>query len=126
MTDRIIIAIAATYGFLAVGLGAFGAHYLKDRIAEKMLGVYQTGVQYQMYHALALLMLGILLHKNSDLPALYLERSAYLFAGGILLFSGSLYLLALGGPRWLGPVTPLGGVFLLLAWATLLFAVLQK
>ncbi len=126
VTDRVIIAIAAVYGFLAVGLGAFGAHYLKSRISEKMLNVYQTGVQYQFYHALALLMLGVLLHKEGGLSPVYLGRSAYLFTAGVLLFSGSLYILALGGPRWLGPVTPLGGVCLLLAWATLLFAALQK
>jgi len=68
----------------------------------------------------------VLLYKDGGLSSVYLGRSAYLFTAGVLLFSGSLYILALGGPRWLGPVTPLGGVCLLLAWGTLLFAALQN
>ena len=93
----LFIALAAINGFIAVGLGAFAAHGLKNRLPEDMLAIFQTGVQYQMYHALALF--------------------------GVI-FSGSLYVLSLSGVRWLGAITPIGGVAFLIGWALLAFAML--
>lgn len=105
--------IAAINGFLAVSLGAFGSHGLKSRLTEHYLGVWQTAVQYHFYHALALCVVALLWHKSANV---WLNTSGALFLAGIVFFCGSLYWLALGGPRWLGPVTPLGGLFFLLAW----------
>ena len=124
-TAKFFISIAALYGFLAVGFGAFGAHALKNKLPDNLMSAFQTAVQYQFYHALALLFLGVLLQRQSAMPESYLLLSGYLFALGVLLFSGSLYGLALGGPSILGPVTPLGGVLLLAAWAVLLIAALK-
>ncbi len=118
MSARLTIAIAALYGFLAVGFGAFGAHALKGHLSEKLLNAYQTGVQYQLAHALVLLVVGVLMIQ-SELVARWLRRSALLFSLGVLLFSGSLYGLALSEWAWLGPITPLGGVCLLVAWLCL-------
>lgn len=120
---QLILICAAFYGFLAVGLGAFAAHGLKARLAPDMLAVFQTGVQYQMYHALALVGVAALI-KLYGQNAL-LQTGGILFIIGTLLFSGSLYGLALGGPRFLGPVTPLGGVFFLLGWLALLVAAIK-
>ena len=123
MTAKLTLLIAAISGFLAVCLGAFGAHGLKDKLSANLLSAYETAVQYQFYHTLALLALGLLMlqlgHKAS------LQISAIAFTLGILLFSGSLYLLGLGGPSWLGPITPLGGIALIVGWATLFFALLK-
>lgn len=113
----VFLLIAALAGLLAVGLGAFAAHGLKSRLAEDMVAVFQTGVQYQMYHALALLAVAVLIKVLGH--SWTLAVSGWLFVAGILLFSGSLYGLALGGPRWLGPITPLGGLCFLLGWLAL-------
>lgn len=114
---NIFLFIAALNGFLAVSLGAFGSHGLKSRLTEYHLGIWQTGVQYHFYHALVLCVVGILWNKT--LISGWLNTAGYLFVGGIVLFSGSLYWLALGGPRWLGPITPLGGLCFLLGWLCL-------
>ncbi len=119
-----ILIAAATSGLLAVVFGAFGAHALKARLTESLLSAYQTGVQYHFYHTLALLAVGILLTKGFNQA--FLLVSGGLFIGGILFFSGSLYWLALGGPSWLGPVTPLGGTLLILGWFTLILAILRS
>lgn len=111
-------------GFFAVGLGAFAAHGLKAKVAPEMLSVFQTGVQYQMYHALALIAVGILIKLYGNLSPF--QTSGWLFIAGILLFSGSLYGLALGGPRLLGPVTPLGGVCFLIGWIALFIGALRS
>jgi len=124
-TAKLFISFAALYGFLAVGFGAFGAHALRNKVPENLLSAFQTGVQYQFYHALALLLLGVLLLRPSAMPESLLLISGYLFIAGVLLFSGSLYGMALGGPAWLGPITPLGGVCFLVAWAILLVAALK-
>ncbi|HSC68072.1 MAG TPA: DUF423 domain-containing protein [Cellvibrio sp.] len=117
---RLFLLIAAMSGFLAVCIGAFAAHGLKQVLEPVALEVVKTGVQYQMYHALALLLVGLwLLHKPAT-PGL--KGAGLGFILGSLLFSGSLYALALGGPRWLGPVTPVGGLCFLLAWLLLLTA----
>jgi uncharacterized membrane protein YgdD (TMEM256/DUF423 family) len=111
------IVIAALSGFLAVVLGAFGAHGLKDKLAPELMVVFQTAVQYHFYHTLVLLVVAILLLRYPQQSVLI--ASASLLIAGLLLFSGSLYLLALSGVRWLGAVTPLGGVAFLLAWLLL-------
>ncbi len=109
--------IAALSGFLAVALGAFGAHGLKARLSEDMMAVYQTAVQYHFYHTLALLAVAVLL--AGGLQSAALRASGWLFAAGIVVFSGSLYALALSGMRVLGAVTPLGGLLFLAGWVAL-------
>ena len=117
----ISIRIGALAGLLAVAFGAFGAHALKARLTPEMLAVYQTGVLYHLVHALALLAVGILLRLEPR-PGLLLAASA--FSVGMFLFSGSLYALALTEARWLGVVTPVGGVALLVGWAALAWSTL--
>ena len=114
--QRWALLVAAVAGFLAVGLGAFAAHGLRDVLSAEYLTVFQTGVHYQMVHALALLAVGMLLQKS---PARSLRIAAWSFTLGILLFSGSLYALTLSGVRGLGMVTPFGGVAFLVGWASL-------
>lgn len=117
---KICLVFASISGFLSVALGAFGAHGLKGKISESLLSAFQTGTHYQMFHTLALLALGILAMQLESIPKA-MAISAYCWMVGILLFSGSLYGLALGGPSWLGPVTPLGGLLLMLGWLSLAF-----
>lgn len=108
---------AALSGFIAVALGAFGAHGLKQRLSADLLAVYQTGVQYHFYHTFALLAVGLLmLHMPANAS---LRWSGILFVAGIVIFSGSLYVLSLTGVKWLGAITPLGGVAFLVAWLLL-------
>ncbi len=102
---------------LAVAMGAFGAHALKSRLDAYALGVYETAVHYQFYHSLALLAVGVI--ALSQPQAALLKTSGWLFILGILVFSGSLYLLSLTGVRWLGAVTPLGGLAFIGGWACL-------
>jgi len=103
---------------LAVGLGAFGAHGLKNILSPEMISVFETGVTYHFYHALGLLALGIVAHF---LPSSSLFTwSGWLMFAGIIIFSGSLYLLSISGTRWLGAITPIGGLCFIVAW--LLFA----
>ena len=119
LTDRRLVAVGAILGGLAVTLGAFGAHALKSRIGADALGWWQTAVEYQMWHALAVLALGLSGGSGRRLPA-------WLMAGGILVFSGTLYALALGAPKWLGAVTPLGGIAMILGWALLAWRVTRS
>lgn len=114
--------IGALAGFLGVGLGAFGAHGLRSRLSPEMLAVFETAVRYQMYHAFALLLTAAAIGRLGD--ARWLVVAGWCFAAGIVLFSGSLYALALTGVSVLGAVTPLGGVAFLIGWGCLaLFAV---
>jgi uncharacterized membrane protein YgdD (TMEM256/DUF423 family) len=114
---QLFITLAAFNGFLAVALGAFAAHGLSSRLSEQLLATFQTGVQYHMYHALALTGIGILsLHYPASTA---LRAGGYLFLAGMLIFSGSLYVLALSGIRWLGAITPIGGVAFLAGWGAL-------
>jgi uncharacterized membrane protein YgdD (TMEM256/DUF423 family) len=102
---------------LAVVFGAFGAHALKGRLDEYALGVFETAVQYHFYHSLALLAVGVI--ALSQPQTTLLKSGGWLFAIGIIVFSGSLYLLSLTGARWLGAVTPLGGLAFIGGWACL-------
>jgi len=112
-----IISIAATSAALAVALGAFGAHALKARLAEADLLIWQTAVNYHIWHSLALLALGVLM--NVVKPPSQLLWSARSLLLGIIIFSGSLYLLVLTDTRWLGAITPLGGVAFIVGWLLL-------
>lgn len=121
MSGSFWIRTAAILGFLAVGMGAFGAHSLKAKLDH--LGTaanYQTAVQYHMYHALAVLAVGLLaLSGRMGIP---LSVAGWGFVSGVLIFSGSLYILALTGQKWLGAITPIGGVAMLIGWAALAVA----
>ena len=112
MNPALCVRLGAGFMFLAVGLGAFGAHALKTRLSPEMLAVFETGVRYQIYHALALLLLAALRGPG---------KAAWCFAVGIVLFSGSLYLLALTGFKKWWAVTPIGGVLFLIGWLIVLF-----
>ncbi|HGY54723.1 MAG TPA: DUF423 domain-containing protein [Caldithrix abyssi] len=112
----------AAFALLSVALGAFGAHALKNVLDAYSKAIYETAVQYQMFHALALLAVGILQHIFRQLD---FSWSGYAFFIGILLFSGSLYILAVSGIRWLGAITPLGGVAFILGWAMLIWKLLK-
>lgn len=111
--------VGALMGFVGVGLGAFGAHGLKGRLSPDMLAVFETGVRYQMYHALALLVVGALMTR---LEGRAIVVAGWSFTAGILIFSGSLYALALTGVTMLGAVTPIGGVAFLAGWVALAIA----
>ena len=113
---KTVLTVAAISGLLAVALGAFGAHGLKAIISPEMLEVYKTGVQYQFYHTFALLAVGILMNFNQSKA---LKWSAYLFITGMILFSGSLYVLAISGVKALGVITPFGGITWIAAWILL-------
>ena len=116
---KLFILVGGSLGLLGVVLGAFGAHALKARLSESGLSSWETAVSYQMYHALVLLFVGLWLLLGG--PA-SLRYAGMLFMLGIALFSGSIYALVLGAASWFGPVTPLGGVTLIAAWATLIYS----
>lgn len=117
MNHRLLF-IAAISGFIAVALGAFGAHGLKNIASAEMVNIFKLAVEYQFYHTFALVSLAF---AAQWLSAKWLNWSAGFFIVGILLFSGSLYLYALTGVKWIGPITPMGGLCLLIGWA--LFAI---
>lgn len=113
---------------LAVAFGAFGAHALKDRLEPEEIAVYQTAVQYQMYHGLALILCGILFKSK---PSKSLANAAISFILGIFLFCGSLYLITIGkfthaNLSWVGPITPIGGIAFLIGWGLLVHHQLTK
>jgi uncharacterized membrane protein YgdD (TMEM256/DUF423 family) len=114
--DRLLYIGAAAAGFLGVAFGAFGAHALRTRLSPDMLAVFETGVRYQMYHAFAIFAAA---WAWARWPRRVFGVAGVLFLTGIVVFSGSLYLLALTGDRWLGAITPLGGVALLAGWSML-------
>jgi uncharacterized membrane protein YgdD (TMEM256/DUF423 family) len=107
------VRLGAGFMFLAVGLGAFGAHALKTRLSPEMLAIFETGVKYQVYHALALLLLAAVRGPS---------KAGWCFTAGIVLFSGSLYVLALTGVKKWGAVTPIGGLLFLAGWLLVLFS----
>lgn len=121
---RPFVLLGAVNGSLGVAFGAFGAHALRDRITPAMLDVYKTGVQYHLAHAVALLLVALLADhwRNSRL----VRACGWLFIAGIVLFSGSLYLLAVSGARILGLITPLGGLCFLAGWLLLAVAAVRQ
>ena len=114
---KLFITLASLSGMTAVILGAFGAHALRERLDDYSRGVFETAVQYHFYHSLALLAVGLL--ALSQPQTVLLKSSGWLFFTGILIFSGSLYILSITGIRWLGAVTPLGGLAFIGGWACL-------
>jgi uncharacterized membrane protein YgdD (TMEM256/DUF423 family) len=122
--DRTFMIFAALFGGLGVALGAFGAHALRERLPTDMLVIFETGVRYQIYHALALfgVILAITRWPQSSLPV----AAGWLFVIGVVIFSGSLYILALSGARWWGAITPIGGVAFLAGWLSLLIAAVRN
>lgn len=117
---RVFIIIAAISGFLAISLGAFGAHALKESISPAALEVYKTAVQYQMFNTTALLAIGLLgLKFPRERKLLW---SGGLLIAGMVLFSGSLYTMSMSGIRWLGMITPVGGILMLGGWLLLMLA----
>ena len=117
---KLFLTLASLSGMTAVILGAFGAHALKDRLDDYALGVFETAVQYHFYHSLALLAVGVIALQQPQ--AILLKSSGWLFLLGVLIFSGSLYVLALTGVKWLGAITPLGGLAFIAGWACLAVA----
>ncbi len=120
--QRLFFILGALSGCMSVAAGAFGAHGLKSRISTEMLTVFETGARYQMYHALALM---VVAWAAGRWPGTVTSSAGWLFMAGIVLFSGSLYVMALTGVRWLGAVTPLGGLAFLAGWLCLAWAALR-
>jgi uncharacterized membrane protein YgdD (TMEM256/DUF423 family) len=120
--NRGFFALGAVLALLAVAFGAFGAHVLEPRIGADRLATFETAARYQMYHALALLIVGLAFERLAAGPALWSGR---LFAAGVVVFCGSLYGLALGAPRWFGAVAPLGGLCFMTGWLSLAIAALR-
>ncbi len=124
MTDgRVFAAIGAGLALLAVGAGAFGAHMLEGRISGESLGVFDTAVHYQVYHAFGLLAVGVF-SMNHSTPLL--QWAGKLFVVGTIVFSGSLYLLAFTGIGWLGAITPIGGVCFLVGWGAMFWSLISQ
>ena len=122
--SRWVFVAGAGFAMLAVMIGAFAAHGLKQMLDVYSLGLFETAARYQMYHALALLIVAVF-STNPQFPARWLKFTAIAFILGIVLFSGSLYLLALSGIKWLGAVTPLGGIAFIFGWSALIIAALK-
>jgi uncharacterized membrane protein YgdD (TMEM256/DUF423 family) len=117
---RNLIGAGASLAFVGVALGAFGAHALQAQLSAEMLAVYQTGVQYHLPHAVAVVLIGVL---ALQMPAArLLPVAGWLMCAGVVVFSGSLYALSVSGVRMLGAITPIGGVALLAAWAMVAYA----
>ena len=123
---KFFIIAGAINGFLAVALGAFGAHLLEGRVADKYLSTWGTAVQYQMFHALALVAIGILMSSKILGHVSQLNVAGYLILAGIIIFSGSLYVLSLTGISILGAITPIGGVAFLAGWIMLMVAAVKS
>jgi uncharacterized membrane protein YgdD (TMEM256/DUF423 family) len=121
--ERLLYICAAIAGFIGVALGAFAAHGLKGTLSPAMLAVFETGVRYQMYHAFALFAVA---WAFARCQARIFTAAGGLFAAGIVIFSGSLYLLALTGTSWLGAITPLGGLAFLAGWLCLAWGAATK
>lgn len=120
---RIFLAIASTLGGISVVLGAFASHALKDKLSDRALEIWETGTKYQMYHALALILVALLISRFPD--SILLVVAGYAFVAGVAIFSGSLYALSLSGIKWLGAITPLGGAAFIIGWACLAVAALK-
>ncbi len=121
--ERIFLIVGAVMGAFGVAAGAFAAHGLKSRLTPDLLAVFETGAHYQLVHALALLAVGLVMTRFSH-PAI--SASGWFFIVGIVIFSGSLYVLALTGFRWLGAITPVGGLAIIAGWLTLAWGVFSS
>lgn len=121
--SKTILMTASVLLTLAVVIGAFGAHGLKAHISNEMMQIYKTGVEYHFYHALGLLLIGVL---SISMPSGLLNWSAILLSIGIILFSGSLYIMAISGIKWLGAITPVGGIAFIAGWILLFAAVFKN
>ena len=117
--NKTFLLVGALAAFLAVALGAFGAHGLRNRLSPEMLGVFETAVRYQMYHALALLLVSLMMGATGGWA---IRAAGWAFTAGIVLFSGSLYLLAITGTSTFGAITPIGGLAFLVGWACVIVA----
>ena len=121
MPTQLFLTIAALFGGLAVAGGAFASHALRDKLSDRALEIFEVGIRYQMYHALALILVALLLSR-AEAGQLPLTIAGYAFIAGVLIFSGSLYALSFSGIKWLGAITPLGGAAFLIGWGCLAIA----
>lgn len=120
---KLFVSLGSINALIAVALGAFGAHGLENRLSTEMLSIFETGVKYHFYHALGLLAVGMI---ATQLPESgLLKWSGWLMFAGIIIFSGSLYILSVSGIKWLGAITPIGGTAFIVAWLLLAIAVLR-
>lgn len=122
--SKFFIFAGSISAFLAVGLGAFGAHILKSKLSQEMMEVYQTGIHYHIFHSLGLILIGIIAYWISQSPLV--NWSGGLILAGIIIFSGSLYVLSITGIRTLGAITPIGGVAFIVGWLLLAYAALKN
>ena len=120
--DRLFVATGSISAFIAIALGAFGAHALKSRLSTELLETFEVGVRYQMYHALALFAVA---WCYNTWPSTLVKSAGWLFVVGTIIFSGSLYLFSLTNTRWLGAITPIGGLAFLIGWFCLAWGVLK-
>lgn len=118
---KIFLFIGSILAGLSVAGGAFASHALKDRLSDRFLEIFETGTKYQMYHALALILVALLLNSQEN-PLITMVGAGYAFIIGILIFSGSLYALSLTGIKWLGAIAPIGGAALIIGWLSLAIA----
>ncbi|MCL1467525.1 DUF423 domain-containing protein [Argonema galeatum] len=121
---KVFLVVASILGGLSVAGGAFAAHALKEKLSDRSLEIFETGARYQMYHALALLLVALLLTR-AEIPQTSLVAAGFAFIAGVALFSGSLYALSFSGIKWLGAITPLGGVAFMVGWGCLAVAALS-
>ena len=125
--SRTALILAGIFGLIGIGLGALGAHGLRPTLLARGTAIaFETGARYHMFHVLAIFVAAVWLRGAAGTTATCAKWAVWLWAVGIVLFSGSLYWLALGGPRWLGPVTPVGGVAFMAGWALVLVAAFAK
>lgn len=122
-TSRNLIIIGAISGFLSISFGAFGAHAIKQWMSADLMAIYQTAVSYQIYHSLGLILIALVYQQQQNT---LIKTAGWLMLAGIIIFSGSLYALSLTDTRWLGAITPVGGILLLLAWLLLGLGVSKK
>jgi uncharacterized membrane protein YgdD (TMEM256/DUF423 family) len=126
MNAKRIIFIGSISAAIAVILGAFGAHYLKPKISSAMLVVYQTGVQYHFYHSLGLIVIGLIITNTKTKTSFLFRLAGWIMLSGIVLFSGSLYLLSTTHIRWLVVVTPIGGTAFIVSWILTGIGIIKK
>jgi len=122
-TAKIFLALGSLNAMLAVMLGAYGAHGLKGKLAEHMFSMYQTGVQYHFYHALGLIIVGLVILQKLD--SVWIKSSGWLMLAGILMFSGSLYLISTINMHWLTTIAPWGGMAFIFAWLVLFIGIIR-